>query len=648
MRHRLGSWATVGVRLSGRYGFALLMLALGNWIVEGPFRHLQQSMVPTVAMALALAVAWVAGLGPSLLAVGLAAWLTWREPTLERVLRHVALLGVSLGMILAIASLRAARRRVAALNDDLARKVAELEAVLDVLPVGVGIADDPECRSIRGNAELARALGLPPGANASLSAPVGQRPTNFRICRGGRELEPGDLPLQRAASGEPVRDLELDIVHDDGRVVTLLESAVPLRDADGRVRGGVGSFLDVTELKRSHEELVRAKEAAEAADRAKGLFLAMVSHELRTPLTPALLTASALLDDPTLPPTLREPLEEVLRGVELEARLVDDLLDVTRAGAGKLRVERRPVDAHAVLRRALAACRDRLRAAGVRLAAELAPGPAWLRADPDRLQQVAWNLVQNAGKFTPPGGLVTVRTRVEPPGPDGAGRFVMEVVDTGEGIEPETLARIFEPFEQGGAGLARPSGLGLGLAIARTIALAHGGELSARSDGPGTGSTFTLVLPAEPVPEPPAEPARPERPARPSPAGAATEGWPRRLLLVEDDAATARVLARLLALRGTEVSTAASLAAARAAAESACFDLVVSDLGLPDGNGLDLGRWLAARGGPPAIALSGYGAEADVLESRAAGFAAHLTKPVTFATLESAILGLAAEGVGRS
>jgi signal transduction histidine kinase/ActR/RegA family two-component response regulator len=391
---------------------------------------------------------------------------------------------------------------------------------------------------------------------------------------------------------------------------------------------------------RMYREMERARLCSEDASRAKDRLLATLSHELRTPLTPVLLTLGALLDDPGTPDPIRQQLEEGLRGVELEARLIDDLLDATRAGTGKLRLERRYVDVHTIVREALATCGEVIRLAGLRLELDLMAPRRFLEADPARLQQVVWNLVKNSAKFTPTGGTITVRSRevagCECQGEGGA-CLRIEVSDTGAGIERDLLGSIFEPFEQGGAARGEQSGgLGLGLAIARGIAEAHGGRLTASSGGKGLGATFTLELPLS------ADATTVAAIPSGTPVNHATEGArlmaaPLRILLVEDDAPTRTVLSRLLILRGNHVATAATLAEARATIEREPFDLVVSDLGLPDGSGLELGAWLSVRSGIPSLALSGYGSVEDRVRSREAGFAAHLTKPVNFGILEETI-----------
>jgi signal transduction histidine kinase/ActR/RegA family two-component response regulator len=416
------------------------------------------------------------------------------------------------------------------------------------------------------------------------------------------------------------------------------DSAAPIRDRDGAVAGVVMVFRDVTERKRAERAERAALESAQAANRAKDHFLAVLSHELRTPLTPALLVVSSLADDPNLnlPAEARAGLDLTRHNLELEARLIDDLLDVTRLMRGKLELKREPVDVHALVGRVLEICRSDLDAAGLEVATDLSARRHTVVGDPARLLQVLWNLVRNALKFTPRGGLVRVASRNEDEG--GGTTLVVEVLDSGVGIEPTVLAKIFDPFEQGepNSWTRRAGGLGLGLTIARSIVRSLGGELTADSPGPYQGSTFAVRLATIAEPAPHFEAPTPPRPARPRSAGRL------RLLLVEDDEATARVLTRLLRSRGHDVTAARTVAEALKAAQAAEFDLVISDIGLPDGNGLELMRRLRATRPLPGIALSGFGMDDDVRKSREAGFREHLTKPVDFDSLEATLLRVAA------
>ena len=381
------------------------------------------------------------------------------------------------------------------------------------------------------------------------------------------------------------------------------------------------------------EALVDAqlRRAEEAAARAKDQFLAVLSHELRTPLSPVLTAASALEYDESLPPGARDIMRMIRRNVELETRLIDDLLDVTRISKGKLVMTPAVVDVHTLVEHTIEVCERDLHEKGIHVTVAATAAAHHVEGDPARLQQVLWNILKNAIKFTPPGGAIAIRT-VNQGG--GGGRVRVEVTDSGAGIDPAVLPHIFNAFEQGGRTVtSRYGGLGLGLAIARTLVELHRGRLTAASAGKGHGATFTVDLPTVPAPAKPA--------ARPKTAGAADDpaaGTPRlRILLVEDHKDTAKVMARLLEQANYEIRTADSIDAARRLVAGHAFDLVISDLGLPDGNGTDLMVELRARHGIKGIALTGWGMEDDVRRSREAGFDRHLTKPVNFQALKAAI-----------
>ena len=439
---------------------------------------------------------------------------------------------------------------------------------------------------------------------------------------------------QAALDGARPLDFECRLLRaSDGSHRWHLVRAVPVLGPEGAVVQWVGTCTDVDDRRRVAAELLAARDDAEAAGHVKDRFLAVLSHELRTPLTPVLATVTAMLDEPGTGPEIRPTLELIRRGVELEARLIDDLLDVTHIVRGRLHVERSPIDLHALIHQTLGLCRSDLYGKRLRLELDLRATSHHLSGDAPRLQQVLWNLVRNAVKFTPEGGKVTLRTR-NAPEPEGVGppRVIVEVSDTGVGIEAEALPRIFHAFEQGEGSIVRQyGGLGLGLAIGRFIAEAHEGGLTAASPGRNQGSTFTLELQAAPAPD---HPPSGSSAASPPPPGRAL-----RILLVEDDPPSLRVLARLLQQRGHEITTAVTVASALEIGSSPAFDfdLLLSDIGLPDGTGLDLIRQLRALRPVRGIALSGFGLDSDLAKSRSAGFLAHLTKPVNFASLEATI-----------
>jgi PAS domain S-box-containing protein len=380
------------------------------------------------------------------------------------------------------------------------------------------------------------------------------------------------------------------------------------------------------EARRRQDEaaLKKAKEAAEAANQAKDQFIAVLSHELRTPLTPVLTAASLLQSMEAVPDAIRPELDIIRRNVELEARLIDDLLDVTRISRGLVQLHREEVDVHAALLKTLEICRGEVAQKAMEIVLKLEAADHYVSADAARLQQVFWNLLKNALKFTPLEGRISIRTQ------NVDGRIRIEVADTGIGIAPEALSRIFNAFEQAEKTLTRRfGGLGLGLSIAKAVVEMHRGSISALSEGPGNGAVFTVELDTI-VPEP-------ERPVVGSAAPVNRDKrW--RVLLVEDNLDTLRILSRLLERWGYEVRLAATVAKALEIAGNEPCDLVISDIGLPDGSGLEVMRTIR-RNQPDVrgVAISGYGTDEDIRQSREAGFSEHLTKPVGLDALRAAI-----------
>ncbi len=429
-----------------------------------------------------------------------------------------------------------------------------------------------------------------------------------------------------ARTGEAARFIEgSDVL---GRWFDVYAFALP----DGNRRVAI-LFSDISERRRAELALHDAKIAAEAASRAKDDFLAALSHELRTPLTPVLMAASDLCDDPALPVGVRDTLRMMQRNIGLEARLIDDLLDLTRISNGKLEMRAQDCEVHSLLSLALEIVRDEAQAKGIGLGVDLSAMKTHFTGDPARVQQVFWNLLKNAVKFTPPGGQVSIRSR------DEGEHLVIEISDTGVGLAPEYLERVFNPFEQAGlTNNAKFGGLGLGLAIAKAIVEMHGGTIQAESAGPGRGATFRVELAAVERPLGITEAAGTGvAPAGGEPAASLPAAGSRRLLLVEDHEATLHVLTRLLTRAGYQVTTAGSVAGAQELAEQARFDLVISDVGLPDGTGIELMERLHSRYGLRGIALTGYGMEDDLRRTREVGFVEHLVKPVDFTQLRRAI-----------
>ena len=423
----------------------------------------------------------------------------------------------------------------------------------------------------------------------------------------------------------------------------------PILGADDRPAGVMIQVTDATEIAifrrraaevneallissiRQHELTETAENLngrLQAAARHKDHFMAVLSHELRTPLTPVIAAVSLLQRDTRLDDDTRGLVEMIDRNVTLEARLIDDLLDMTRIERGQIILERRAVDLCVVIERAAEVCRPDLGARDLTLEVDLTDGPILVEADAGRLQQVFWNLIRNSIKFSPVGGHVRVRCRRQ-----GDSYAVAEVSDDGVGIDPGLLPRLFNAFQQGDIVQSRRyGGLGLGLAISKTIVELHGGTITAQSAGKDKGAIFSVRLPimggvqSVPAGEKLARVAS-QRPLRPL-----------LILLVEDHVDSGRALRQLLTAAGHTVQWGSDVATGISLARRQRFDLLISDLELPDGSGLDVMRTLRREGSTlPGITLSGYSQEQDFAQSREAGFAAHLSKPVTLEVLLASI-----------
>ncbi len=476
-------------------------------------------------------------------------------------------------------------------------------------------------------------------------------------------VHPDDRVRFRQALRDATRtkqDLNIDfrVIDPDGTVRYMASRGRVFFDDTGRPMRMTGVSMDVTASKQIEEALSRAKEAAEAANKEKDQFLAIVSHELRTPLTPALAAAAMLESDETISPQVRQDLSVIRRNIEMEARLIDDLLDINRIVRGKLELRRQVVDARSLLEHAMQNyCLDAAAKKQIRVSMKITAAQSHVFVDSSRMTQVFWNLLQNACKFTSTGGSIDVRVCneyrelrspnvISPNGDnDRLCELVVEVSDSGMGISPETLPKIFTAFEQGersrGQGFG---GLGLGLAISRAIIELHGGSIGAASEGKGKGATFTVRLHC-------VKPVLPSETDRPLAAvSAAIARRAMRVLVVEDHHDTAEQFARLLRRAGHEVICAGSIKEAQTHAlvapdqNRACaFDILISDLDLPDGSGLDLMRNLTPRYPIHGIAISGHGMKEDVDASLQAGFSYHITKPVNWAELKAVIDKIADE-----
>jgi PAS domain S-box-containing protein len=427
----------------------------------------------------------------------------------------------------------------------------------------------------------------------------------------------------------------------DGSDFYAYVSTNPIISETGEYLGALAMVSDVSARRKAEAErgelLLREQKAradAESANRRKDQFLAVLSHELRTPLTPVLARLALMKREVNLSNTFKSGLEMIRRNVELEARLIDDLLDMTRLARGQLKLHPEVIDAHEKMLAALEIYDAEITARKQTVSIELNAREHFVLADGVRVQQVFWNLIGNAVKYTPERGRITIRSTNESEG--GPGKLRVQVIDNGIGIDPEVMPRLFDPFEQGEQTLTRRyGGLGLGLSISRTLIQMQGGTVTAESDGKGLGATFTVDLPTIPAPAPTPPPEM--KPEPPSPAQLiSAEAAVQRILLVDDNEDTLRVMARLLRLNGHHVTTAESVTAALAAATEP-FDLLITDIGLPDGTGWELMRELRRRGPVRGIALSGFSMDEDIRRSRDVGFIEHLCKPIMPDDLEEAI-----------
>ncbi|MFO1455254.1 MAG: PAS domain-containing protein [Steroidobacteraceae bacterium] len=512
---------------------------------------------------------------------------------------------------------------------ELERRRVELQTMLDLIPVGVAVAHDPHAEHITLSPRLAAMLRVEqeggafaepqaqgtrvqPGDLASVAAsapPLSARRTlPYRCLRDGRVLGADELPMRQAAvTGREVRNAEFDVVFDDGEVLNLMSSAAPLFDAQGQVRGVIGAHVDVTGFKR-------VQAALEQADRRKDEFLATLAHELRNPLAP--IRYAARLLRPDSPPAAITQVRDTLERQSTQmARLLDDLLDVSRITRNVIELKREALDLRQAVEDSVEVARPLIDAVHHRLVVSLPGKPVWVEADRTRLSQIVANLLQNAAKYTDPGGRIEVGVEQQ------AEAAVLRVRDSGIGIAPEMRERVFEIFSQvHRPGDATRSGLGIGLAIVKRLVELHGGRIEVTSEGLGKGAEFTVRLPL----------ATPQAglPLNVVPLFASGR---RRLLVVDDNRDAADSLAAMLRLSGHAVQVAYDGASAMALAETVRPDVMLLDLGMPQTSGYDVARWVRRQpwgAGVKLIALTGWGQDEDRRRTREAGFDLHLTKPV--------------------
>lgn len=509
---------------------------------------------------------------------------------------------------------------------------ALLEEVLRQMPAAVIIAEARTGKIILGNKQVEEIWGHP----ALASRNVGEYGDWRGFHPDGRPLDAQEWPLARSLTkGEMVTDEEVEIERADGARRTILVSSAPIYSRDNQIIAGVVTFYDITERKqaeREREQLLenehRAREEAEAANRAKDDFLAILSHELRTPLTPILGWVSMLRSGQLqkTPESLEQALSTIERNARQELAIVDEMLDLSRILNNKIVLNPEPLNPADALAASFAFARPLVEERDLRLDSSIEPNLPEIYADPKRLQQILSNLISNAVKFTPDGGRITLGVRKA----DFSG-VEFFVSDTGVGIPRKALPRIFDRFSQADTSTTRRfGGLGIGLSVVRGLAELHGGSVRAESEGEGRGSTFVIFLPASPLP-PSAlksqwnsyeEPERGER--------GALARRRRRVLVVDDSPDALTVMRLMIEGGGYEVDTAESVSAALEAARQSKPDVIVSDIGMPDEDGFDLLKRVrsdAALATIPVIALTGFASSTNRDRALGAGFSAYLTKP---------------------
>ena len=481
-------------------------------------------------------------------------------------------------------------------------------------------------------------------------------------------IHPDDLTMKTEAEAieffhqltEETLSLEYRVRHRDGHYLWVMERALMIRDKQGRVRRVIGQTMDVTARKEAEVERERllaqeqqARATAEAATRAKDEFLAVVSHELRNPLNAILGYTGMARTQAYDAAAVGRYCEIVERNAKMQQQLIEDLLDTARIISGKLKIEVGPIDLRLVLEEALSVLLPAATAKQIDLISRLGDEPQVVIGDEARLQQVAWNLLQNAIKFTPNGGRVELRLERDQE------QVYIIVSDSGQGIEPEFLNAVFDRFSQRDmARTRRHGGLGLGLALVKDLVALHGGTVTVKSAGTGQGTTFTITLPpraAQVVAAPP--PLRVIAEVQTGPEAIPLEDLPRldyvRVLVVDDQAEAREIVATALSEWGAVVTPAASGAEARARLAEQPYDVLVCDISMPDEDGYEvIGRIRALeheRGVPfaqrlPAVALTALARPEDRRQALSAGFQMHIAKPVELAELVVVINSLTQNG----
>src|SRR6266545_2225597 len=472
----------------------------------------------------------------------------------------------------------------------LEREVVFNEKMLANMPSGIAFVDPTSRRFLHANDAFARM------AERFGDLPASRRDITEITCDEVKIAPPG--AIERVLTfGTPFHLTEHPLKDKTGVTHFLDINLLRLQGAQETIQGVLYLVEDKTRDVTLRQELI-------AADAAKDQFLALLSHELRSPLMPVIAMVGELEAEVPDSQPVKEALEVVRRNVELEARLIDDLLDVTRISKGKLQLSFETICVHQLLQRAYEICREEIAAKNLEAEFHLRATQTHVEGDPARLQQVFWNLIKNSVKFTPEKGRITIETLNPTPG-----KIEVRVIDTGIGIEPEKIDKIFNAFEQGAEITRRFGGLGLGLAISKALIDAHDGKIRVDSAGKDQGAMFSLELNTVVTPAG-IDGERKDQPVGPERELAVTRH--RRVLLVDDHHDTCIGMKRMLERRGYEITVAHSADQAVEKVRTQDFDLLISDIGLPDRSGYELMREVRLNKNLPGIALSGFGTEQDV------------------------------------
>src|SRR5216110_2772831 len=500
----------------------------------------------------------------------------------------------------------------------LEREVVFNEKMLANMPSGIAFVDPTSRRFLHANDAFARM------AERFGDLAAGRDITEI-TCNDVKIAPPG--AIERVLTfGTPFQLTEHPLQDKTGVTHFLDINLLRLQGADETVQGVLYLVEDKTRDVTLRQELI-------AANAAKDQFLAQLSHELRSPLTPVIAMVGELEAELPDSEPVKGALEVVRRNVELEARLIDDLLDITRISKGKLQLGFERISIHQILQRAYEICRNEIEAKNLEVNFGLRAVHTSVEGDPARLQQVFWNLIKNSVKFTPEKGRISIET-LNP----ARDKIEARIIDTGIGIEQETIDKIFNAFEQGQTEITRRfGGLGLGLAISKALIDAHSGKIQVQSAGKDKGATFSVELNTVLTPiGHDGETQDQEVDRQPKPAAPRH----RRVLLVDDHHDTCIGMKRMLERHGYEITLAHSADQAVEKVRTQDFDLLISDIGLPDRSGYELMREVRLNKNLPGIALSGFGSEQDISQAREAGFSEHLTKPINFERLEKTIQAL--------